>query len=154
MVLADDTKLRRRARLPAAAMLAVAPLMALVGGVLAASSSPGSQPPCAQANCVFVLDEGWLRTIGFPFPADPEDSLVGSNDRDLIVGGYIDTEGSHSYFRDRRGRFTTIDVSGAAGTLPHELNDRGQITGTYENPAAAPDHQRSPMRVPGMMSGL
>jgi hypothetical protein len=117
MALIEGTSVRRRGRLPVVAILAVAPLMTLVGGVLAASSDPGSRSPCAQPNCVLVLDEGWLRTIAFPSPADPEDSLVDSNDRGLIVGGYIDTEGSHSYVRDRRGRFTTIDVSGTPGDI-------------------------------------
>ena len=68
MALPEDTNLRGRGRLPVVAILVGAPLMALVGGVLAASSGPSSQSPCAQANCVFVLDEGWFKTIGFPFP--------------------------------------------------------------------------------------
>jgi hypothetical protein len=119
--LAEDTRLPRRGRLPVLAMLTVAPLMALVGGVLAASSGPGSQSAWTPADCVFALDEGRFRTMAFPFPADPEDSLVGIDDRGLIVGGYIDTEGSHSYVRDRRGRFTTIDVSGAAASWSYDL---------------------------------
>jgi hypothetical protein len=32
-----------------------------------------------------------------------------------------------------------------------DINDRGQIVGTYENPDAAPD-QESPMQMPMMIS--
>ena len=92
--------------------------MALVGGVLAASSGPSSQSPCAQANCAFVLDQGWFKTIGFPFPADPEDSLVGTNDRGLIVGGYIDAEGSHGHFRDEAGPSSRRSTFRAASGAP------------------------------------
>ena len=139
--------------------------MALVGGVLAASSGPSSQSPCAQANCAFVLDEGWFKTIGFPFPADPEDSLVGINHRGLIVGGYIDAEGSHGHFRDRRGRFTTIDVPGGvrgpsppstsprAGNRGYRHQRRGTVVGFYATPDAKPSRARQPMRTPLMMSG-
>jgi hypothetical protein len=34
-----------------------------------------------------------------------------------------------------------------------DINNRRQIVGVYENPDAAPSGQRSPMRMPGMMSG-
>jgi hypothetical protein len=71
---------------------------------------------------VFVLDKGRFKTMLFPFPADPEDSLVGINNRGLIAGGYVEEnfERSHGYVRDRRGRFTPIDVPGAAGTLSYD----------------------------------
>jgi hypothetical protein len=48
------------------------------------------------------------------------------------------------------GRFTPIDFPGAPSTAVFGLNDRGQITGTYVNSAAAPDAQPSPMRMPMM----
>jgi hypothetical protein len=51
------------------------------------------------------------------------------------------------------GPFTRIDFPGAPGTGATGVNDRGQIVGLYVNPDAAPDRQRSPMRMPGMMSG-
>jgi hypothetical protein len=37
-----------------------------------------------------------------------------------------------------RGSFTPISVLGAPSTLAFGLNDLGQITGTYNNPDAAP----------------
>ena len=52
------------------------------------------------------------------------------------------------------GRFTPIDFPGAPSTAAFGLNDRGQITGTYANPDAAPDDQQSPMRMPMMMMML
>jgi hypothetical protein len=52
------------------------------------------------------------------------------------------------------GRFTPIDFPGAPSTAVFGINDRGQITGTYVNPDAAPNGQRSPMQMPGTMSGL
>ena len=52
MALAEDTNLRGRERLPVIAILVLVALMTLVGGVLAASSSPSSQVP------VFVLEKG------------------------------------------------------------------------------------------------
>jgi probable HAF family extracellular repeat protein len=132
MALRAHTSLGRPLRLSVAALVAAA-LMAPAAGVSATSSSPSLQSPCTQANCVFVLDKGRFKTILFPFPADPQDSLVGINNRGQIAGGYVenDAEGFHGYFRDKRGRFTTIDVSGADGTLSYDLNDRGRIVGIY-----------------------
>jgi hypothetical protein len=154
MASADDTNVHGRGRLPVVAILIGAPLMTLVGGVLAASSGPSSEPACTSATgCVFMLDKGRFETIVFPFPADPEESLVGTNNRGLIVGGYIDAEGPHGYFRDRRGRFATIHVPGAVPTQALGINNRGRIVGFYATPDTAPNGQRSPMQMPTMMSG-
>ena len=40
---------------------------------------------------------------------------------------------SPRFVRDKRGRFTTIDVPGAQGTEPHRSNNRGQIVGFYSD---------------------
>jgi hypothetical protein len=37
--------------------------------------------------------------------------------------------------RDARGRITRVDVPGAVGTNPYDLNDRGQVVGVYLNAA-------------------
>jgi hypothetical protein len=63
MALAEDTNPRGRARLPVIAILVLVALMALVGGVLAASSSPSSQIP------VFVLEKGRFTAFDAPGPA-------------------------------------------------------------------------------------
>jgi YD repeat-containing protein len=48
----------------------------------------------------------------------------------VIVGKYTDAAGvQHGFRRDTHGRFTTIDVPGAATTHLNKLNDRGQIVG-------------------------
>jgi hypothetical protein len=52
MALAEDGNFRGRERLPVIAILVLVALMTLVGGVLAASSSPTSRIP------VFMLETG------------------------------------------------------------------------------------------------
>jgi uncharacterized membrane protein len=48
-----------------------------------------------------------------------------------VVGAYWQDDGTaHGYLWDR-GRFTTIDVPGAAVTQPLDINDRGQVVGFY-----------------------
>jgi uncharacterized membrane protein len=85
----------------------------------------------------FLLDKGVFTTI------DPPDATFaeagGINDRGQIVGPYLDAEGAvHGFLRDRgrgpprdKGIFTTIDVPGALATSADDINDRGQIVGTY-----------------------
>ena len=48
----------------------------------------------------------------------------------------------------RADPFTPINVPGAPSTFAFGLNDRGQITGTYNNPNAAPSPQ--PATTPAM----
>jgi uncharacterized membrane protein len=46
------------------------------------------------------------------------------------VGFYVDNKGAvHGYLWDK-GRVVTIDVPGAAFTIPSGINDRGRIVGT------------------------
>ena len=51
------------------------------------------------------------------------------------------------------GPLTPIAFPGALGTAPFGIDDRGRIVGAYATPAPAPGAQRSPMRMPMMMSG-
>jgi probable HAF family extracellular repeat protein len=91
----------------------------------AASSSPSSQFPG------FLLDRG--RYIPFEAP-DPDVQVfpTGINNRGEIVGEYIIASRKESIMlRDRRGRITSFDVPGARGTEATDINDRGQIVGTY-----------------------
>ena len=95
----------------------------------------------------FVLDRGRLRTFDGPagtllLPAD-------LNNRGQIVGAPSPAPPTPTPRRrphrpwvpagqGRQGPFTPISVPGAPDTLAFGLNDRGQITGTYNNPNAAP----------------
>ena len=49
-----------------------------------------------------------------------------------IVGGYGDATGTHGFLRTPDGRYTKIDVEGAAGgTLASGINEEGTILGGY-----------------------
>jgi probable HAF family extracellular repeat protein len=97
---------------------------------------------------VFVLDKG--RYTGFDSPGEvTNDLIVRINNRGQIAGGYIQDytedppgvpQGRYrGFLRDRRGRFTRIDVAGAAGTTAYDLNDAGVVVGIYSptNPVPA-----------------
>ena len=88
----------------------------------------------------FVWDRGRLRSFDGPagtllLPGD-------LNNRGQIVGATIDpaTETAHGFLlaNGANGPFTPIRFPDAPSTLAFGLNDRGQITGTYNNPNATP----------------
>jgi probable HAF family extracellular repeat protein len=124
MTLLVHTNVRCRLRRSIAAV-AVATLTAAIAEAPAASSSPRSPFPG------FLLDRG--RYIPFEAP-DPRVQIfpTGINNRGEIVGEYIIASRKESIMlRDRRGRITSFDVPGARGTEATDINDRGQIVGTY-----------------------
>jgi probable HAF family extracellular repeat protein len=112
---------------------------------------PRSQIP------VFVLEKGRFTGFDAPGPVG-NDNLVKINNRGQIAGGYVqdyveDSTGaavggrSRGFFRDRRGRITRIDVLGAAGTTPNDLNDAGTVVGIYsDEPLHRTDAVRSFLR--------
>ena len=55
-----------------------------------------------------------------------------------MVGEYLDAAGRYHGYVWERGRFTTIDVPGTAGTSALDINNRGQVTGLTGD-ATAPD---------------
>ena len=57
--------------------------------------------------------------------------VYGINDRDEMVGTYAAGGTIHGFVRDRKGAFTTIDYPGAAETSLVEINERGQLVGSY-----------------------
>jgi YD repeat-containing protein len=71
----------------------------------------------------------------------------GINNRGVIAGKFTTADGvDHGFRRDARGRFTTIDKPGAPATSLVDINDRGQLTGAYNNPnpAASPPPATAP----------
>jgi uncharacterized membrane protein len=100
----------------------------------------------------FVLSRGVYTT--FDAPGGPLTFPLGINNRGQIVGyGASDPAGTtlrgFLLRRGVKGPFTPIDFPGAPRTLAADINDRGQIVGAYENAAATPDDQPSPMRMSG-----
>jgi uncharacterized membrane protein len=58
-------------------------------------------------------------------------AVYGINDRGVMVGAYAAGGTVHGFVRNRKGSFTTVDYPGAAETALYELNERGQIVGSY-----------------------
>jgi hypothetical protein len=91
----------------------------------------------------FLLDRG--RYVKFDAPgAELETTPVGINNRGKVVGAYTTADADvtyHGFLRDRRGRFTAVDVPGAKATVASRINDHGQIVGRYyeSTPFRAPD---------------
>jgi uncharacterized membrane protein len=131
------------------------PLVAGVGAVVlavsgAAAASPASAPDMVRAGHFdrdsdtysdtaprsylpgFVFDKGRYRAFDSP---DPNIGLFpsGINNRGEITGEYLRPDGESGLLRDRRGRISSFDVPGAAGTEAVRINDRGQIVGEYSN---------------------
>jgi hypothetical protein len=90
----------------------------------------------------FLLDRGRYTTLEVP-GATVETGAGGINNRGQIVGftaSDLATETARGFLlaKGARGPFTPISFPGAPSTVALGLNDRGQITGAYNNPNAAP----------------
>jgi probable HAF family extracellular repeat protein len=63
--------------------------------------------------------------------------VLGINNRETMVGAYMDAEGTSRAFLMERGRVTTLDHpdapvdAGAANAVAADVNDRGQVVGCY-----------------------
>jgi probable HAF family extracellular repeat protein len=66
-------------------------------------------------------------------PGYPITSHNGFNNRGQIVGAYlVDAAPTiRGFLRDDRGEYKRVDVPGAAGTFPFDINDRGTLVGSY-----------------------
>jgi hypothetical protein len=67
------------------------------------------------------------------FPGSPVTIAVGINNRQQIVGLYVDAAGKNHGFMNDGKKFTTIDFPGAALTQVYKINDAGLMVGFYEN---------------------
>jgi uncharacterized membrane protein len=127
-----------------AVRIAIAGLIALLG--VSAGGAPSADArnhgDVRTPSPAFVLDRGRFTTFDAP-GAVVETAATGIDDAGRIVGGYVDADRrSHGYVRDRKGRFTVIDVPWAStantsalvnfpGSAATDVNDRRQLVGTY-----------------------
>jgi probable HAF family extracellular repeat protein len=127
-------------------------LLAIAGAVVlaalttpAAAAMPLTEAATARADTrprtplpAFVLEKG--RYTGFDAPgAVMQTGAAAINNFGRIAGNYVDADAAyHGFLRDRRGRFTTIDMPGAMATQPSDMNDLDQIVGTYSTTARQP----------------
>lgn len=93
-------------------------------------------------------------TIGAPYglPSQPSSECIGSvqaaqhyidvpgsiwsearglNNRDEVVGFYLDPQSGYRGYLWRNGSFTTLDFPGALWTLPSKINDLGVVVGYF-----------------------
>jgi probable HAF family extracellular repeat protein/YD repeat-containing protein len=126
------------------------------GQILGATGDP-DDPASLRA---FLLDRG--RFVTFRAPGAPATVPYDINNRGQIAGFTVaptpddPLAGARGFLlaRGARGPFTPIDVPGAPRSTAYGLNDRGEITGQYENTAAAPTPQRERTTPPMGISGL
>jgi probable HAF family extracellular repeat protein len=79
----------------------------------------------------FLLDRGRYTVVEASDP-DVQVFPASINNRGVAVGEYVLPDQRESgLLRNARGRITTFDIPGAAGTEATGINDRGQITGAY-----------------------
>jgi hypothetical protein len=89
---------------------------------------------------VYLRDRSGAYTV-IDLPVDELRAAPYINDHGEIAGFFADADGTtfHGFFRDRRGRFTTIDHPEAAGSSPRgvsgtligSINNRGTVSGDY-----------------------
>jgi uncharacterized membrane protein len=126
------------------------PLVAGIGAAVMAVSATAAGSPATNPDEVrggasdsdprsylpgFILDDGRYRTFDSP---DPSIGLFpsGINNRGEITGEYLRPASESGLVLDRRGRISSFDVAGAAGTEAVRINARGQIVGEYSNDTA------------------
>jgi hypothetical protein len=74
--------------------------------------------------------------MGHPELRFGQGTLVsGVNDSGTITGHFVDSDNvQHGFLRDTQGNFITFDVPGSGGTVPENINDSGEVAGTYNDP--------------------
>jgi probable HAF family extracellular repeat protein len=107
------------------------PLQAL--GLDVASRPESYKPgPSDDGSGAFVYRNGRFRTLA-GVPGAALTAHTGINDRGVIAGSYLDSDGvtTHGFLRSRSGRVTTIDVRGASATYAFDVDNRGRVVGSY-----------------------
>jgi probable HAF family extracellular repeat protein len=105
-------------------------LTAMSGSDLGPSAGRGRPAPAATSGN-FLLRKGIYTPLeevrGATYTA-----YLSTNNRGEFAGYYVDAGGTpHGFWRDRKGRFTTIDAPGASFTFPLDVNERGQVVGYF-----------------------
>lgn len=129
----------RRVRLAFAGAVAVTAITVATAGAAGTTGRAGDAASHTPTPG-FLLDRGRLTTFDVP-GATVGTSPGGVDNRGRIAGKYNDGTtatgpgaSEHGFLRDRRGRFTTIDVPGSMYAFASGINDRGQIAGAYRTP--------------------
>jgi probable HAF family extracellular repeat protein len=137
-----NAKLSRRTLLPIAAAAVAAPLTAIVVRASASSEGQAGRPglalvgngrnTAASADVAvgFLFDRGRYNLLDLPGTGD-KSGLLGINEHGEIVGKYLDVGVYHGLLRDRRGRYSNIDVPKAMGTYALRINNSGAVVGTF-----------------------
>jgi uncharacterized membrane protein len=138
----------------------------IAGGFFDAGPGEDGQPQPGSVHG-FVKDRrGNVTTVDVPGAAIT--SVWGINNRGQVVGNYVDpgavpgpageisSDMAHIFVRDRDGRITTVDVPFPNLRGVGDINDRGQLVGTYIDAAGGvrgfrrePDGKFTPIDVPG-----
>ena len=133
----------QRARLGAVAGVVVVTSLTTATAA-AAPTTTGEQADARPRSLTpgFLLQRGRYTTIEVP-GATVETAPTGINNRGQIVGFSVSNPAAATargflLARGVNGPFTPVRFPGAPSTLAIGLNDAGTITGTYNNPDAAP----------------
>jgi hypothetical protein len=86
----------------------------------------------------FILENGKYKYYTPPAPY-VELEFNGLNDREAVVGEVIDTNNNGHGVLFKRGQFFVFDFPGAAETIAFDVNNQGDIVGSYTD-ATTRDH--------------
>ena len=133
MALLDRTSICRHGTAAIVAAVLTAIAVANSGPAWGQDTGGADGAPAANVFHAFLLDDGAFTTIDPPGASGAFTVATGINDREQIVGYYLDAGGtSHGFLRDKKGVFTTIDhPDGIGKTVALDINNRGQIVGAY-----------------------
>lgn len=85
-----------------------------------------------------------------PFPGATSTDPFDINDKEVIAGGYSDSDGNyHAFFGTLDGQYTAFDSELAQGyTQANAIDEHGLITGIYLNADRCPDYECGFVRDP------